>query len=135
MSDFAQQLSHKNASVIDIYSSLFDAAGLSPTLILNRSARAKERGSWALIKKTTSEAANFIHSYGAAAGPLRNSVKTINLPVSKVRHFLHSKRSYSNFTVATRPIRRMKAFDRLNDEILCTELACVEKLAKEKNGV
>ena len=44
--DFAQQLRRKNAEVPDIYFTLLDAAGISPTLILNQNAKAKERGSW-----------------------------------------------------------------------------------------
>ena len=43
--DFAQQLCRKNADVPDIYFTLFDAAGISPILILNHKAKAKERGS------------------------------------------------------------------------------------------
>ena len=45
LSDFAQQLRRKNADVPDIYFTLLDAAGISPTLILNLNAKAKERGS------------------------------------------------------------------------------------------
>ena len=50
LSDFAQQLRRKNADVPDIYFTLLDAAGLSPTLILNQNAKAKERGSWVPFK-------------------------------------------------------------------------------------
>ena len=45
LSDFVQQLSRKNADVPDIYFILLDAAGISPTLILNQNAKAKERRS------------------------------------------------------------------------------------------
>ena len=48
--DFAQQLRRKNAEVPDIYVTLLDAAGKSPTLILNQNARAKERGSSVALK-------------------------------------------------------------------------------------
>ena len=44
LSDFAQQLRRKNADVPDIYFTLIDAAGISPTLILNQNAKAKDRG-------------------------------------------------------------------------------------------
>ena len=44
--EFAQQLRHKNADVPDIYFTLLDAAGISPSLILNQNAKAKARGSW-----------------------------------------------------------------------------------------
>ena len=48
--NFAQQLRRKNADVPDIYFSLLDAAGKSPSLILNQNAKAKERRSWAPFK-------------------------------------------------------------------------------------
>ena len=44
LSDFAQQLRRKNADVPDIYFTSLDAAGISPTLILNQNAKAKEKG-------------------------------------------------------------------------------------------
>ena len=50
LSDFAQQLRRKNADVPDIYFTLLDAAGISPTLVLNQNAKAKEGGSWVPFK-------------------------------------------------------------------------------------
>ena len=50
LSDFAQQMRRKNADVPDIYFTLLDAAGISPTLILNQNAKAKGRGSWVPFK-------------------------------------------------------------------------------------
>ena len=50
LSNFAQQLRRKNADVPDIYFTLLDAAGISPTLILNQNAKAKERGISDLIE-------------------------------------------------------------------------------------
>ena len=47
---FAQLLRRIDADVADIYFTLFDAAGLSPTLSLNENAKAEERGSWVLFK-------------------------------------------------------------------------------------
>ena len=49
LSDFAQQLPRKSADVPDNYFTLLDAAGISPTLILNQNAKARERGSWVLF--------------------------------------------------------------------------------------
>ena len=72
---------------------------------------------------------------GAAYGSVRNLVKASNLSVSKVRQFLHSKPSYSKFTLATRKFKRMKAFARFKNEIWFMDLAYVEKLAKDNNGV
>ena len=48
--DFAQQLRRKSADVPDICFTLLDAADISPTLILNQNAKAKERGSWVPFK-------------------------------------------------------------------------------------
>ena len=62
LSDFAQQLRRKNADVPDIYFTLLDAAGISPTLILNQNAKAKERGIWVPFKSWTSEVAKAVHT-------------------------------------------------------------------------
>ena len=48
--DFAQQLRRKNADIPDIYFTLLDAAGISPTMIPNQNAKAKERGNWVPLK-------------------------------------------------------------------------------------
>ena len=72
---------------------------------------------------------------GAAYGSVRNLVKSNNLSVSKVRQISHSKPSYTTFNLATRKFKRMKAFARFKNEIWCMDLAKVDKLAKDKNGV
>ena len=56
-SDFTQHLRRKNADVTEIYFTLLDAAGLSPFLVFNQNAKAKDRGSWVPFKVWTSEAA------------------------------------------------------------------------------
>ena len=71
----------------------------------------------------------------AAYGSVRNLAKASRLPVSKVRQFLHSKDSYTKFTLAVRKFKRMRAFARFRNEIWCMDLAYVDKLAKENNGV
>ena len=48
--DCAQKLRRKNADISDIVFNLLDAAGISPTLILNQNAKAKGRGSWVPFK-------------------------------------------------------------------------------------
>ena len=72
---------------------------------------------------------------GAAYGSVGNLVKASNLSVSKMRQFLISKPSFTKFTFATRKFKRKKAFARFKNEIWCMDLAYVDKLAKEKNGV
>ena len=77
-----------------------------------------------------------LYRQGAAAyGSVRNLAKASRLPKSKVRQFLHSKDSYTNFTLAARKFRRMRAFARFRNEIWRMDLAYVDKLAKENNGV
>ena len=77
-----------------------------------------------------------LYTQGAAAyGSVRNLAKASRLPVSKVRQFLHSEDSYTKFTLAARKFKRMRAFARFRNEILCMELAYVDKLAKKNNGV
>ena len=55
--------------------------------------------------------------------------------MSKFRQFLHSKDSYTKFTLAARKFKRMRAFARFRNEIWCMDFAYVDKLAKENNGV
>ena len=62
-------------------------------------------------------------------------MKASNLSVSKERQVLHSKPSYTKFTLATLKFKRMKAISRFKNEIWCMELAYVDKLAKDNNGV
>ena len=70
----------------------------------------------------------------AAYVSVRNFAKASSLPVAKVRQFLHSKASYTIFTLATRKFKRMRAFARFRNEIWCMDCAHVDKLAKEING-
>ena len=71
----------------------------------------------------------------AAYGSVRNLAKARRLPVSKVRQFLFSKASFTEFTLATRKFKRMRAFARFRNEIWCMDFAYVDKLAKKNNGV
>ena len=66
---------------------------------------------------------------------MRNLAKTSNLSVSMVRPFLHSKLSYTQFTLATRKFNRLKAFARFKNEVWCMDLAHVDNLGKDKKGV
>ena len=72
---------------------------------------------------------------GATIGSVRILVKTSKLPVSKVRQFLNSKHSYKKFILATRKIKRTKAFASFNIEVWCMDLAYVEKLVNANSGV
>ena len=50
ISDFTLQLRRRNVDVPDIYFTLLDAAGISPSLVFSQNARTKDRGSWVLFK-------------------------------------------------------------------------------------
>ena len=50
ISDFTLHFRRKNADVPDIYFTLLDAAGISPVLVFNQNAKAKDRGSWVPFK-------------------------------------------------------------------------------------
>ena len=76
-----------------------------------------------------------LYTQGAATGSVRNLAKASRLPVPKVRQFLYSKASYANFTLATRKFKILSAFASFENEICCMDLAYVDKLAKENNGV
>ena len=52
----------------------------------------------------------------AAYDSVHNLAKASRLPVSKVRQFLHSKDSYTKFTLAARKFKRMRALTRFRTE-------------------
>ena len=62
ISDFTLPLRRKNADVPDIYFTLLDAAGISPSLVFNQNAKTKDRGSWVPFKVGTSEAAKTVYT-------------------------------------------------------------------------
>ena len=49
-SDFTLHSRRKNSDVPDIYFTLLDAAEISPSLVFNQTAKAKDRGSWVPFK-------------------------------------------------------------------------------------
>ena len=61
--------------------------------------------------------------------------KTSREPLSNMIQFLHSKFCYTKFSLATQKFKRIRAFARFRKKILCMDLAYVDKLTKENNGV
>ena len=100
--DFTLHLRRNNADVPDIFFTLLDAAGISPPLVCNQNARAKDRGRWIPFKVRTSEAAKTVYARCCCLRFCTQLGKTSRLPVSKVWQFLHSKASYTKFTFAAR---------------------------------
>ena len=127
--DFAQQLRRKNADVPDINFNLLNAADISPIIDLI------QNGTGSLSKFERRKLQRLYTHCPAANGSVRNLAKASKLPVSKVRQFLHSKDSYTKFTLATRKFRRMRATARYKNEIWCMDLAYVGKLAKDNKGI
>ena len=95
----------------------------------------RREGAGSLSKSERQKLQRLYTEDGAADGSVRNLVKASNLSVSKVRQFLHSKYSYTKSTLATRKFKQMKAFARFKIELWCMDLAYVDKLAKDNNGV
>ena len=135
LTGFTQQLRRRNADFPYFYFTLFDAAGISPTLILNQKSQTKKRGSWVSFKSELQTLQRLYTQSGAAYGSVRNIVKASSLPVSKFGEFLHSKPFYTKFNLATRKSKRIKAFDRFKNEICCMDLAYIDKLANYNNNV
>ena len=61
--------------------------------------------------------------------------KLADYQYQKLGSFYIQKASYTKFTLAARKLRRMRAFAGFRNEIWCMDLAYVDKLAKENNGV
>ena len=135
MSDFTLHLRRKNVDVPDLYFTLLDTAGISPSLVFNQNAKAKEKEAGYLSKYERQKLQRLYTQGAAAYGSVRNLAKAGRLSVSKVRLFLYSKASYTKFLLATRKFKRMRAFARFRNEIWCMDLAYDDKLAKENNGV
>ena len=68
ISDFTLHRRRKNSDVPDIYFTLLDTAGISPSLVFNQNAKAKERGSWVLFKVKTSEAEKTVYAKWCCLG-------------------------------------------------------------------
>ena len=71
----------------------------------------------------------------AAYDSVRNLAEAVKFSPSKVRELLQSKTSYTRFAQVTRKFRRMRAFARFKNGIWCMDLAYVDKLVKDINGV
>ena len=136
ISDFTLHLRRKNAQMCQTFTLLYPTLlEYHPLYFLIRmpKQRIEETGS---LSKYGRQKLQRLYTQGAAAyGSVRNLAKASRLPVSKVGQFLHSKVSFTKFTLAARKFKRMRAFARFKNEIWCMDLVYVDKLAKENNGV
>ena len=106
-----------------------------PTLLSTVMSRVKEEELGSLSKSERQKLQRLYTQGFAAYGSVRNLAKAAKLSASKVREFLHSKTSYTRFTQATRKFKRMRALARFKGEFWCMDLAYVDKLAKDNNGI
>ena len=106
-----------------------------PTLLSAVISRVKTEVLGSLSKSERQNLRRLYTQVFAAYGSVRNLAKATKLSPSKVKEFLHSKTSYTRFTQGTRKFKRMKAFARFNNETWCMDLAYVDKMAKDNNGV
>ena len=95
--------------------------------------RKEELGS---LSKSERQKLQRLYTQGFTAyGSERNLAKAAKVSPSKVREFLHSKTSYTRFTEATRKFKRMRVFAEFKNAIRCMDLAYVDKMSKDNNGV
>ena len=71
----------------------------------------------------------------AAYGSVQNLSKASGLSKKKVEQFLQTKTSYTKFGPPIRHFQRLQAFAKFINEIWCMDLAFVDKLASQNNGV
>ncbi len=71
----------------------------------------------------------------AAFGSIKSLVKASGLSVKKVKEFLHSNNAYTKHHVAVRKFERQRVYPRFVNDIWCGDLAQVDKLASDNNGI
>ena len=79
---------------------------------------------------------NRLYSRGRVVyGSVQNLSKGSSLSKKKVKNFLQTKTSYTKFGPPIKCFRRLQAFSKYINEIWCMDLAFVDKLASQNNGV
>ena len=88
------------------------------------------------LSKSEKVRLNRLYSRGRAAyGSIQNLSKASGLSKKKVEKFLQTKTSYTKIGPPISSFRRLQAFSNYINEIWCMDLAFVEKLASQNNGV
>ena len=127
----------QKGTLLDIYFTLLDAASITLDFAVNSHAQGEQTGQeLGSLSKSEQKKLLTLYKQGFAAyGFVRNLAKAAKLSPSKIREFLQSKTSYNRFTQATHKFEIMRAFARFKDEIWWMDLAYVDKLANDKNGL
>ena len=118
--DFAQHLRRKNADVPDIYFTLLDAADISPSIILNQNAKAKERKLDPFQNLSGESFKDYIHMVLQHMALFEIWQKLASYPFPRLDCF-YIQKTHTKFTLATRKFRRMRAFARYKNEIWCMD--------------
>ena len=71
----------------------------------------------------------------SAYGSVQSLVKESNLPRKKVLEFLHGKKAYTKYRLPQRRFQRLGVMAKYINEIWCLDLAHMDKLADDNNGV
>ena len=106
-----------------------------PTLLSTDMPRVKKEELAPLSKSERQKLQRLYRQEFATYGYVRNLAKAAKLSPSVVRVFLHSKTSYTRFTLARRKLKRMRAFAKFKNENWCMDLEYVDELAKDNSGV
>ena len=79
---------------------------------------------------------NRLYSRGRASyGSIQKLIKARGLSMKTVEQFSQIKTSFTNVNPPIRRFRRLQAFSKYINEILCMDLAFVDKLDSQNNGV
>ena len=97
--------------------------------------KAKTEGAGFLSKSEKAKLQRLYRDGKAAYGSIKNLQKASGLSKKKVAYFLHSKDSYTKYRHATRHFKRLPAFAKRINEIWCLDLAFMDKLSDNNNGV
>ena len=135
LNDFAQRLKRKKVPITDIYFTYFDAASITPDIVVNSHAKVNKEELGSLSKSERQKLQRLYTQGFAAYGSMRNLAKAAKNSLSKVRDFLQSKTSYTRFTQAKRKSKEWERLRDSKDEFWCMDLAYVDKLAKDNDGV
>ena len=71
----------------------------------------------------------------AAYGSIASLVRSTNLPRHKVLNYLHGKKAYTKFKLPRRKFTRLGVMAKYINEIWCLDLAHMDKLSTENQGV
>ena len=125
----------QKAPIFQIFTLLFwKQLNFLLTLLLTRMPRQKTEELESLTKSEKIRLNRVYSSSRAAYGSIQNLSKASGLSKER-RKFLQTKISYTKFGPIITRFRRLQAFSKYINEIWCLNLAFLDKLASQNNGV